>query len=96
MRWGWHVALAVKISNSNPDIRNTLWILDPALSKKPMTKAEFHQMFSSHPSFISGFVTCDANTVNKDDMCVQATDNRLQFLQISRFLADRSHDYLDV
>ena len=77
--WQYHVALAVKIRNSN-----TLFILDPSLNPKPVTKANFHQRFkapASYASFISGFVTCDANTIGKENLCVNPTENQLQFLQ---------------
>ena len=74
--WEYHVVLAVKIRNSN-----TLLILDPSLSPKPMTKTNFHQMFRVNPSLITGFVTCDANTIGQFDRCVNPTQNQLQFLQ---------------
>ena len=69
-KWNFHVVLAVKLSNSDPAIQNTLLILDPALSAKPMTKANFHQMLSADSnSHMTGFVTCDANAISLKDMC---------------------------
>ena len=81
--WHYHVVLAVKITNSDPAIENPLLILDPALSAKPMTKEKFHQMFHSirDLSYITGFVTCDANTISMNDMCVNPTENKFQYLQ---------------
>ena len=68
VKWSFHVALAVKIKDSE-----ALLILDPALSAKPMTKANFHQMLDKPPSQhsqISGFVTCNANTIGIESICV--------------------------
>ena len=66
--WGFHVALAVKISNSD-----TLYILDPSLSSMPLSKAEYHQLFTeSGLSILRGFVTCAANTYGKWDNCIDA------------------------
>ena len=64
--WGFHVALAVKISNSD-----TLYILDPSLSETPLPKAEYHQLFTeSGLSVLRGFVTCSADTYGKWDSCI--------------------------
>ena len=81
--WSYHVVLAVKISNSDPATENPLLILDPALSSKPMTKENFHQKFQNirDLSFITGFVTCDANTISINDMCLNPTVSKFQYLQ---------------
>ena len=57
--WGFHVALAVKISNSD-----TLYILDPSLSATPLPKAEYHQLLTEGGGNVRGYVTCSANTFN--------------------------------
>ena len=69
--WGFHVALAVKIRNSDPELQNTLYILDPSLRSTPLPKAEYHQLFTeSGLSTLRGFVTCAANTYGKWDNCI--------------------------
>ena len=69
--WGFHVALAVKIRNSDPELQNTLYILDPSLSPTPLPKAEYHQLLTeSELSILRGFVTCAANTYGKWDYCI--------------------------
>ena len=81
-KWNFHVVLAVKLSNSDPAIQNTLLILDPALSAKPMTKANFHQMLSvDSNSHITGFVTCDANAISLKDMCANGIGDQFKYLQ---------------
>ena len=81
-KWNFHVVLAVKLSNSDPAIQNTLLILDPALSAKPMTKANFHQMLSADSnSHMTGFVTCDANAISLKDMCINGIGDQFKYLQ---------------
>ena len=84
-KWNFHVVLAVKLSNSDSVIKNTLLILDPALSAKPMTKSNFHQMLSVDSSLITGFVTCDANAISLKDMCVNPTGDQFQLIDKSKF-----------
>ena len=80
-KWNFHVVLAVKLSNSDSAIKNPLLILDPAISTKPMTKANFHQMLSGDSSHITGFVTCDANAIKLKDTCINPTGDQFQYLQ---------------
>ena len=69
--WNHHVALAVKITNSNHELQNTLYILDPSLSQTPLPKAEYHQLLTeSEGSVLRGFVTCSADTYGKWDNCI--------------------------
>ena len=70
--WSFHVALAVKISNSNHEHQNTLYILDPSLSATPLPKAEYHQLLTESGGKVRGFVTCAANTYGKWDNCIDA------------------------
>ena len=76
IHWSYHVAPAIKIRNSNSQIRHnpTLWILDPALSPKPLSKTEYHQKFREFGR-ITGYVTCGANTYGSGDKCIDAMDN---------------------
>ena len=86
--WGFHVALAVRISNSD-----TLYILDPSLSKTPLPKAEYHQLFTeSGHSTLTGFVTCTADTYTKGDNCIDPVESPLTSEQvdyINKYLLDR-------
>ena len=70
VEWHNHVALALKISGSDD-----LLILDPGVSPRPITKAEYHQMFRNvRNGVLTGFVTCDANTFNVIDGCFDPTE----------------------
>ena len=45
-----------------------MWILDPALSPKPLSKADYHQKFNED-GMISGYVTCDSDAYSNLDKC---------------------------
>ena len=84
VKWNFHVALAIKIANDD-----ALYILDPSLSPKPLTKAEFHKIFNQpgQPE-ITGFVTCHADTLDHGDGCINPTavNNNRHFRKIEAFL----------
>ena len=91
--WGFHVALAVKITNSDEQLQNTLYILDPSLSKTPLPKAEYHQLFTeSGLSTLRGFVTCSADTYSKEDNCIVPVEDPLT----SEELDETTKDFLDL
>ena len=56
-----------------------LYLLDPSISAKPLTKSEYHSEFEG---MIKGYVTCDSNTYNIDDDCF-APDNVEEMLKNS-------------
>ena len=62
--WYNHVALAIKISDSDD-----LYILDPSLRETPLPKAEYHRFLTESGSTLRGFVTCVADTYSKRDNC---------------------------
>ena len=67
--WSYHVVLAVRINDPNPELQNTLYILDPSLSPKPLSKEKYHQLFNHPDRPITGFVTCHEDTLDKFDSC---------------------------
>ena len=69
--WNHHVVPTIRIRNPNPD---TLWILDPALFPKPLSKEDYHQKFNEDGR-INGYVTCESNTYGSGDLCINAISN---------------------
>ena len=43
------------------------------MSSRPITKADFHQIFNQPGREITGFVTCHPDTVMEDDRCINPT-----------------------
>ena len=69
--WRYHVANAIKLKGDN-----SLYIMDPAVSSRPVPKSEFHAIFTNFRNVqtgmqgaINGFVTCHPLTYSVDDDC---------------------------
>ena len=93
--WDYHVAPTIKVTDPSFDIQNTLWILDPALSPKPLSKADYHQKFNKDGK-INGYVTCDYNSYSSRDQCLGGMDNENPFkiLAVSYFDGELLNRYL--
>ena len=72
--WSYHVAPTVRIRNPNSGNQDTLWILDPALFSKPLSKEDYHLKFNEDGR-IDGYVTCESNTYGSGDLCINALSN---------------------
>ena len=72
VNWGYHVTLALKISE-----KNVLYILDPSISPIPLTKSEYHEIFRG---MTTGYVTCHSDTYNLQDDCFNPTRASLEEL----------------
>jgi len=68
--WGWHVAPIVRLNDGN------LYVLDPALRGNAIPKEEWYALMTQKPSsFVSGFVTCDADTYREFNSCFKPKKN---------------------
>ena len=73
VNWGFHVVPIIKLSGCDD-----LFILDPSIRPTPVTKSEYHNIFSGQ---ISGYVTCHSNTYSITDDCnnpVKVTKNNMK------------------
>ena len=62
--WGYHVAPMIKLNDGN------LYVLDPALDANALAKEEWYaKMTQTDDAYISGFVTCNANTYGLFSSC---------------------------
>ena len=68
--WGYHVAPIVRLNDEK------LYVFDPALSDDAIPKEEWYALMTQKPSsFVSGFVTCDANTYREFNSCFKPKKN---------------------
>ena len=70
VQWDWHVAPIIRLNDGN------LYVLDPALGANALTKEEWYdKMTQTDNAYISGFVTCNANTYNLHNSCFDPVKN---------------------
>ena len=76
VRWNFHVAIIVRVKLSDS---NKLYILDPSLSRVPLTKEQWYSTLEGSPwqsvglrlrGSVTGYITCETNTYENDDDCL--------------------------
>ena len=68
--WVYHVAPIIRLNDGS------LYVLDPALSANALAKEEWYaKMTQTDKAYISGFVTCKANTYMHYNSCFDPVKN---------------------